>query len=138
MEEYVPKVENGFMWADYVVFVAVLLISLSFGVYYLIIDKIRGQSATGFLGGKRDLSILPTTFSILSGFVSAVLIAGNAAEIYLQGTLFVMMTFGMILGCLITIRFFVPLFYPLGLTSTNQVCNFIINFFLYNISVGWE
>ena len=120
--DFIPKVTQGFHWVDYAVFALFIIASLGCGVYYVIIDKIRGQSAKGFMGGKRDMSVLPVTLSILSSLLSAIIITGTPAEIYTQGTMYFIMTVGMVLGALLTVKLFVPLFYPLKLISTNQVC----------------
>ena len=54
------------------------------GLYYGLIGSKQAKTTDEFLVGKRDNSILPVAVSILSSFLSAILILGTPAEIYTQ------------------------------------------------------
>ena len=71
-------------WADYLVFALFLLGMMAPGLYYGLIGSKQAKTTDEFLVGKRDNSILPVAVSILSSFLSAILILGTPAEIYTQ------------------------------------------------------
>ncbi|XP_059145437.1 sodium-coupled monocarboxylate transporter 1-like [Physella acuta] len=109
-------VKNSFGPVDYVVFAAMLIISMAIGVWF----ALRGgkqRTQVEYLMGNRSLSILPVAISILASFMSAILILGTPAEMYTQGTEFYLATFGVMLGVVLAALLFVPLLYPLHLTS---------------------
>ncbi|XP_059145999.1 sodium-dependent multivitamin transporter-like [Physella acuta] len=108
--------KNHFGPVDYVVFAAMLIISMAIGVWF----ALRGgkQKTQGeYLMANRSLSILPVAISILVSYMSAILILGFPAEMYTQGTEFYLTTFGVMLGVVLAALVFVPLMYPLKLTS---------------------
>ena len=75
----------GFHWADFVVFIATLAISLGIGIYFACAGG--GQKSTGeYLMGSRSLKIVPVALSLLVSFVSASGILGSPAEMYAHGT----------------------------------------------------
>jgi sodium-coupled monocarboxylate transporter 8/12 len=57
--------------------------------------------------------------------MSAILILGTPAEMYTQGTQYFMYVIGMILAVILAAQLFVPLLYPLNLTSSFEVCFFL-------------
>ncbi|XP_021348647.1 sodium-dependent multivitamin transporter-like, partial [Mizuhopecten yessoensis] len=67
--------------------------------------------------GNRKMSLIPTALSILVLFQSAILILGAPAEMYTKGTQYYLYTFGQMLAVLLASVVYVPLFYPLRLTS---------------------
>ena len=74
-----------------------------------------------FLVGNREMSLLPVTASILMSFVSALLVLGNTAEMYLHGGQFFLQVIGVSLAYLVTAYIVVPIIYPLKITSLFQV-----------------
>ena len=74
-----------------------------------------------FLVGNRQMSLLPVTASILMSFVSALLVLGNTAEMYLHGGQFFLQVIGVSLAYLVTAYIVVPIIYPLKITSLFQV-----------------
>lgn len=111
--------EKVFTIFDYVVFVSVLVASLSVGVYYTFSKKTKKTTAH-FLMGDGKLHMLPVSISILVSFLSAIAILGLPAEMYTEGTMFIYVNFGMAIGCLLASFTFVPLLYPLRLTSSYE------------------
>lgn len=72
---------NTFHWADYFIFIAVLIISAAIGVFYAVRDK-RKQSTANFLLGGRRMSLFPVTLSLMASFLSAILVLGVPTEIF--------------------------------------------------------
>ena len=108
---------------DWVIFGAMLGISALIGVYYAFKSHYnKAADSTGeFLMGSRKLPLLPVSISILVSFMSAITILGAPAEMYTAGTLYFLYTIGLILACILSATVFVPLFYPLKLTSSFEV-----------------
>ena len=74
-----------------------------------------------FLVGNKQMSLLPVTASILMSFVSALMVLGNTAEMYLHGGQFFLQVIGVSLAYLVTAYIVVPIIYPLKITSSFQV-----------------
>jgi Na+/proline symporter len=107
---------------DWVLFALMLGFSSLIGIGYAI--RGRSQSTTReFLMGGRSMQMLPVAVSILVSFMSAILILGSPAEIYTEGTQYFIYVFGIMLACLLAAQLFVPLLYPLKLTSSFEVSN---------------
>lgn len=105
---------------DYVVFVAMLLVSAAIGVYYAFVGG--GQkSSKDFLMGGRSMSALPVALSLTASFMSAITVLGTPAEIYRYGAIFCIfaITYGLVVLC--SAEIFLPVFYRLGITSTYEV-----------------
>uniref|UniRef100_A0A0B7BIN6 Sodium-coupled monocarboxylate transporter 1 n=1 Tax=Arion vulgaris TaxID=1028688 RepID=A0A0B7BIN6_9EUPU len=110
------KVKNEFGVWDYVVFVAMLLISSGIGIFFAF--KGGKQKTQGeYLMANRNMPILPVAISILVSFMSAILILGTPAEMYTQGTEFYISMIGMFFGVVLAALLFVPLLFPLKITS---------------------
>ncbi|XP_055872563.1 sodium-coupled monocarboxylate transporter 1-like [Biomphalaria glabrata] len=109
-------VHNSFGILDYVVFAATLVVAMGIGLWF----AVRGggqKTQDEYLKASRSMSVVPVAISILVSFFSAILILGTPAEMYTQGTEFYIYTLGMILGIILASVLFVPLLYPLKLTS---------------------
>lgn len=104
---------------DYVVFVAMLAVSAAIGIYYACSGS-KQRTTKEFLLGNRNMSVFPVAMSVLASFLSAVTLLGVPAEVYLNGTMFVMSCFGFLLMVPTTAYLYLPVFYHLGLTSAHQ------------------
>jgi sodium-coupled monocarboxylate transporter 8/12 len=102
-----------------------LLISAGIGIFYAI-KGYKHNTTKEFLMGGRQMQLVPIAISILVSFMSAILILGTPAEMYTQGTQYFMYVIGMILAVILAAQLFVPLLYPLNLTSSFEVCFFLI------------
>ncbi|KAH9509620.1 Sodium-coupled monocarboxylate transporter 1, partial [Bulinus truncatus] len=110
---------NSFGVWDYVVFSAMLFVSLAIGVWFAV--RGGGQKTQGeYLMGNRNMSVLPVAISILVSFMSAILILGTPAEMYTQGTEYIVTLIGLCMGIILASLLFVPLLYPLKLTSVYE------------------
>ena len=83
--------------------------------YYLCIH------CSEYLVGNRQLSVLPVAASIFMSFISAILILGNTAEMYQHGAELLWQAFGGAFAFCASAIIFVPILYPLNLTSAFQV-----------------
>jgi Na+/proline symporter len=72
------------------------------------------------------MPVLPVVLSLLSSVLSAIIILGGAAEIYTQGAMYWLQGIGQWLATIIAGLLFVPLLYPLQLTSSYEVSTDII------------
>lgn len=67
------------------------------------------------------MPILPTALSLLATYMSPILVLGYAGEIYSYGTLLVETILGTIIFVPIAALVFLPVMYPLKLTSAYEV-----------------
>ncbi|XP_023933015.1 sodium-coupled monocarboxylate transporter 1 isoform X2 [Lingula anatina] len=111
--------DNKFHWADYVILVAVLVASAATGIYYSLSG---GKQKTNheFLTADRKLKVAPVAVSLLVSLCSAISILGASAEMYYQGTQYYLFTYSLGLAAIVASVTFVPLLYPLRLTSVNE------------------
>ena len=73
-------INNSFQWADYLVFAAVLIISLGIGVFYAFVGR-KSQSTAEFLMASRSMGTLPVALSLLASFMSAITLLGRSRAI---------------------------------------------------------
>ncbi|KAH9509623.1 Sodium-dependent multivitamin transporter [Bulinus truncatus] len=111
---------NTFGVWDYVIFAAMLIVSLAIGIWFALRGG-RQKTQGEYLLANRSMSIIPVAISILASFMSAILILGYPAEMYTQGTEFYVTLLGMFLGIAGASLLFVPLLFPLNLTSAFEV-----------------
>lgn len=110
---------NSFHVADYAIFALALILSLSIGVYHAI--KGRKLKNNEYLIGDRQFSVLPVSISIIVTFTSGIGLLGTPAEVYAFGAQYSMHIFGVLLGNILGMYMFVPLFYPHKFTSCYEV-----------------
>ena len=144
------KAKKSFHVADYCVFGAVLLISLGIGLYHALRggkQKTKGE----YLMGNRQMSLLPVSISILVSIISSNTILGVPAEMYHYGIDHFFSIGGSIAACVVIAFTFVPLLYPLKLTSCygylelrfrsplpKKLASLIIVAFLENATIGYS
>ena len=110
------KVNNSFHTADYCIFGAVLLIFLAMGLYHAFSGG-RQKTIGEYLMGDRHMSLVPVAVSILVSMVSSNTILGMPAEMYNYGIDYFFSFGGLIAANVVIALTFVPLLYPLTLTS---------------------
>uniref|UniRef100_A0A665TLK3 Solute carrier family 5 member 8 n=1 Tax=Echeneis naucrates TaxID=173247 RepID=A0A665TLK3_ECHNA len=107
------------IFADYVVFALMLMVSAAVGVYFAWTG--RGQRTSGdFLMGGRRLTALPVSLSLTASFMSAITVLSNPAEVYRYGASIGFYGFSYIITILVTSEVFLPVFYRLAVTSTYE------------------
>lgn len=124
-QDLIPtKDRKTFHWSDYLVFGILLGMYVLIGVYQAVKNAFfskKQEDTEEFLVGGRSMSIIPVALSILSAFLSAILILGTPAEIYTEGTQYWMYVWGQMFSVILATLLFVPLLYPLRLTSSYEV-----------------
>ena len=115
------QLNQSFHWLDWLIFTAFLVATLGISLFHGVRHKMTAEE---FHSGDRDFKIIPVAISLMSAFLSAILILGTPAEIYTQGTLYWLYSVGMMLACVLGALLFVPLLYPLRLTSAYEVVPF--------------
>ena len=115
--------EDGeFEWYDYFIFCLALMVSLGIGVYYgLAGDKQR--TTKEYLMGNRNLGTIPVAMSMFMSYISAILVLGNTAEMYTYGIQQWLVMFSSSIAYILSAFIFVPLFFPLNITSSFEVSN---------------
>ncbi len=124
----------GFHIADYFIFAAVLIASTSIGLYHAFTGG-RQRTTNEYFMANHKLRTLPVAASILVSFVSAITVLGTPAEMYTRGTQMFMRTIGYCISLVISSLVFVPLFFPLKITSSFEVRLLIIQRKLF--VCGW-
>ncbi|XP_034035062.1 sodium/iodide cotransporter [Thalassophryne amazonica] len=110
---------TAFALADYIVFAAMLLVSMGIGLFQAL-KKSRDTTADDFFVGGRNMPAVPVGLSLSASFMSAVQVLGVPSETFRYGFRFLYMCLGQTLNALMTAFLFLPVFYRLGITSTNQ------------------
>jgi Na+/proline symporter len=125
--------ESHLHWADYLILVGFLVISLAIGIYHSLTGG-RQKTTAEFIMGNRQLKVIPTSISLLISIVSAILLLGTAAETYSYGIQHIIFfTISAALALLFTERFIVPWLYPLKLVSVYDVSLLFVFFRNCNI-----
>ena len=121
-----PYEDGEFMWYDYLLFTLTLLIALGIGIYAALAgDK---QRSTGeYLMGNRALGTLPVAMSMFMSYISAILVLGNTAEMYLHGIQQWLAMIGSSFAYFLSGLIFVPLFFSLNITSSFEVGSTSVN-----------
>ena len=113
--------ESHLHWADYLILVAFLVISLGIGIYHSLTGG-RQKTIAEFIMGNRQLKVIPTSISLLVSIVSALLLLGTTAETYSYGIqLIVFYIVSVTVALLFVERIIVPWLYPLKLVSVYDV-----------------
>uniref|UniRef100_A0A1I8GZB7 H(+)-exporting diphosphatase n=1 Tax=Macrostomum lignano TaxID=282301 RepID=A0A1I8GZB7_9PLAT len=101
------QTNNQFSPVDYVVLGVFLTASLAVGIVASFIGRRKGNADDGsagsdekeeFVMGGRKQQVIPVALSLLVSFNSAILILGGPAEIYFNGTMYVLSIFGEQIG----------------------------------------
>ncbi|KAB0798655.1 hypothetical protein PPYR_09648 [Photinus pyralis] len=113
------KIENEFGWQDYLVLLAMLVISCGIGAFYGFFGS-KQKTSSDFLHGGGTMGTFPMAMSLAASFITAIELLGNPAEMYNYGTQFWMICISFILVIPITSKFYLPIFMKLRLTSSYE------------------
>ncbi|XP_052792995.1 sodium-coupled monocarboxylate transporter 1-like [Mya arenaria] len=105
-----------FSVVDYVVFGLTVLVSISIGVYFAVVER-KHQTTLNFFHGDRKLRYGPVALSLVVTFQSSIMLLGFPAEVYLFGFMIVLFCVGQCAAIYISTCIIVPLMYPLKITS---------------------
>ena len=109
------ELHNKFVPLNYLVFVAMLLVSAGIGVYYWW----RGQKTTeDFLLASRSMGTLPMTMSLIASFMSAITLLGVPAMIYTSGTQYLLQVLSYFLVMGATTHFYLPVYDELRVSTS--------------------
>ena len=112
--------KKTFHAADYAVFGCTLAFSAAIGIFYAIKDRRKNTTEEYLLAG-RSMNPFPVAMSLVSSFVSAIMIIGTPAEVYVNSTMYGWQAVGMVITAIGAAHIFIPVFYNLGVTSVFQV-----------------
>ena len=102
-------------WLDYVVFFGILLLTVVTGIYF----SCGENSSEEYLYGRRRMGLLPVSMSLFVSFVSAITMQGIPAEVFVNGVDMIVTVLS-VWGMWLAAATFVPLYYPLQLSSVYQ------------------
>jgi Na+/proline symporter len=111
---------------DYLIFILMLVVCGAIGIYHAIRNR-QEQTTANFLMANHSMGKFPISMSLLVSFLSAIAILGIPSEVYTFGLSYVLVSFAFIILLLISAFLYVPVFYKLKITSTNEVINFNIH-----------
>uniref|UniRef100_A0A3B4ZGJ9 Solute carrier family 5 member 5 n=1 Tax=Stegastes partitus TaxID=144197 RepID=A0A3B4ZGJ9_9TELE len=111
---------QGFVLADYAVFTTMLLVSMAIGLFQALRKGPKVVNADDFFTGGRSMPAVPVGLSLCASFMSAVQVLGVPQEAFRYGFKFLYMCLGQSINSLLTAYLFLPVFFRLGITSTNQ------------------
>ncbi|XP_013104251.1 sodium-coupled monocarboxylate transporter 2 isoform X2 [Stomoxys calcitrans] len=141
MREYQDFGQFHFHWADYVVFVLMIVLSTGTGVYYGYFKKEKtakklphadvedaakrttdfGSSKMNeYLLGSRKLKIFPVAMSLVGSYVSGVTILGTVSEIYNFGTQYWLIVVAIVLMAIVVSTVYLPVFAALRVGSSYE------------------
>nr|XP_046248167.1 sodium/iodide cotransporter [Scatophagus argus] len=120
MEVQSAREPAGFVLADYAVFAAMLFVSVAIGLFQALKKSSGEATADDFFTGGRSMPAVPVGLSLCASFMSAVQVLGVPSEASRYGFKFLYMCLGQSINTLLTAYLFLPVFFRLGITSTNQ------------------
>ena len=104
-------------WVDYLVLALTLAVSVSIGVFH----SCKQKSTEQYLMADRKVQVLPAAASLMISYLSAITLLGDTTELYFYGITFGLYIFATWAAVLLCMELFVPLFYPLKITSVQEV-----------------
>ncbi|XP_037806528.1 sodium-coupled monocarboxylate transporter 2 isoform X1 [Lucilia sericata] len=141
MKEYQQFEKFHFHWADYLVFVSMIILSTSTGIYYGYFrkekivkelqqedvdnkDKIKtdfgSTKMSEYLLGSRKLKIFPVAMSLVGSYVSGVTILGTVSEIYNFGTQYWLIIVSIFCMSIVVSKVYLPVFAALRVGSSYE------------------
>ncbi|XP_077983095.1 sodium-dependent multivitamin transporter-like [Glandiceps talaboti] len=119
---------------DWVIFVAMLLLSTATGVYHAVVKG--GQKTTSsYLVGGRSLSCVPIALSYFVSFTSSIAVMGFPAEIYVHGIQYSFVLVGYIFGTLLSAFIFIPFLRQFNFISVYEYLGYRFHYSIRIIAV---
>ena len=112
--------ESGLIWLDDLIFSVMLCTSLGIGVYHAFTGG-KQRTTSEYILGNRSMSMIPVAISLMVTKASALTLLGFPAEVYAYGSQWFVSLPAYMLGAIATVFLFMPVFYPLPITSINEV-----------------
>ncbi|KAL3308900.1 hypothetical protein Ciccas_012561, partial [Cichlidogyrus casuarinus] len=101
---------------DYVLFAAVLLISLGIGVFFAILAR-KVKNVEVLLNAAQSADLFPVSMSLTASFLSSVTLLGTPPMIYEIGTMYAWVLPAIPLSILALNQIYIPVFYNCGVSS---------------------
>ncbi|XP_033625374.1 sodium-coupled monocarboxylate transporter 1-like [Asterias rubens] len=108
-----------FQTADYALFGVMMGISLAIGLYYGLSGG-RQRTSAEYILADRSMTFVPVTLSLLSSYFSGISMQGIPADVYYHGSLVIWIFVSVLIGGILALTFFMPMYYRLGLTSVYE------------------
>lgn len=106
---------------DYAVFVCALLGSGGIGLYQAFAGgSEESESLRDMLTGGRSLPMVPAGTSLMASFISAAYLLGNASEVYVNGTMYILVFLSYFLVVPTTAYLYMPIFYNLNVCTAYE------------------
>ncbi|CAG2177072.1 unnamed protein product, partial [Oppiella nova] len=118
-EVFFSDMSDHFGAVDYVVFIAMLMISTAIGLYYAWKDR-KTTNEDEFLRGGKTMSPFPVCISIMASFLPSTSFIGFPTVVYVTGTMFWVIVIPAVLGAILAAEVFIPVFYNMNLLSVNE------------------
>ncbi|XP_068918283.1 sodium-coupled monocarboxylate transporter 1-like [Tenebrio molitor] len=110
---------HAFQWYDSLIFIIMLLISTSIGVYYGCFGT--KQATPGeYLMGNRKMKKLPIAISVAVSHFSAITLLGVPSDVYKYGASYWWTCMSLVLIVLATLYIYLPVFFNLELVNTYE------------------
>ncbi|XP_077982343.1 sodium-dependent multivitamin transporter-like [Glandiceps talaboti] len=116
---------------DWVIFVAMLLVSTATGIYHAMV-KGGQQTTSKYLVGGRSIPWIPIALSYFVSFTSSISVMGFPAEIYVHGIQFAFLLPGYVWGIMLVVYFFVPFIRTFNFISIYEYLSYRYH---YNIRI---
>ncbi|XP_012275282.1 sodium-coupled monocarboxylate transporter 1 isoform X2 [Orussus abietinus] len=107
-----------FHWADWLVFVLMLVISAAAGLWHF--RRAQKSNTEEYLLGGNKMGLFPVSASLIASFISGVTILGTPAEIYNFGTQYWITIISILLSGVAVSTIYLPVFTTLRLNSAYQ------------------
>ena len=110
-----------FGWEEYFIFALMLGISAGIGIFFWWQAKRKDEGNGQFLLGGKSMGVFPMTMSLIASFMSAITLLGTPAEIYRNGTQYVILVFSYPIVMAATCYLYMPVFYKLEVSTSYEV-----------------
>uniref|UniRef100_A0A6A7FWQ0 Sodium-coupled monocarboxylate transporter 1-like n=2 Tax=Hirondellea gigas TaxID=1518452 RepID=A0A6A7FWQ0_9CRUS len=118
---YTEELAGRFGWPDYLVFSAMLLVSIAIGFYYGFVDKSGANDTTeDFLLAGKSMTTFPIAMSLIASFMSAITLLGTPSEVYQNGFVYYLIGFSYFLVMPSAAYLYLPVFWDLQVTSAYE------------------
>ncbi|XP_078051192.1 sodium-coupled monocarboxylate transporter 1 [Augochlora pura] len=103
---------------DYSVFALMLMVCGTIGIYFGFVKKSSGEDE--YLVGGRNMDTFPVSLSLIASFISGISLLGTPTEVYVHGTSYLFISFGVVIVGFVMSIIYLPVFHELKLTSTYE------------------
>ncbi|CAH0547668.1 unnamed protein product [Brassicogethes aeneus] len=106
----------SFSWYDYTLFILMLVLSACIGIYFGCFNN-KQASAKEYLMGGKEMTVVPISLSLVASHASGLSLLGVPADVYVYGACIGLQIFVSLIGYIINVYVFLPVFYKLQCIS---------------------